>query len=47
MHSLVLEDGRDKNPESVEVTLEWLESRDRKLDSLVVEVLEAGPKGTL
>ena len=47
MHSLVREDGRDKNPESVEVTLEWLESRDRKLDSLVVEVLEAGPMGTL
>jgi len=42
-----LEQGRDRNPESVEVTLEWLESLDRKLDSLEVEVLEAGPKGTL
>ncbi len=45
--SLDLEQGRDTNPESAEATLEWLESLDRKLDSLVMEVLEAGPTGTL
>ena len=42
------EPGRgDTNPESVEVTLETRLRKPLLLDSLEVELLEAGPRGTL
>lgn len=40
-------EGLETNPESVEQTEEWLESRDLKLVFEAVLVLELGPTGTL